>query len=116
LRKAHPVLSAERFYTDAEIAWIGPDGRPPDWHGRENRIGCVLADEENGVDAKLCLLFNAALRPARFLIPPASNGSWRIAVDTAKDSRAGPPGECANRSASGEIVLAARSTVILLAP
>jgi pullulanase/glycogen debranching enzyme len=30
-RRAHPVLSEERFCTDAEIQWLGRAGRSPDW-------------------------------------------------------------------------------------
>ena len=30
-RRAHPVLSAEHFYTDAEIHWFGPHGGWPNW-------------------------------------------------------------------------------------
>ncbi len=30
-RRAHPILSAERFYTDAEIQWFGPHGANREW-------------------------------------------------------------------------------------
>ena len=30
-RRTHPILSTERFYTDAEIQWFGPDGDVPRW-------------------------------------------------------------------------------------
>ncbi len=79
-RKAHPVLAAERFYTEAEIAWLGPDGGAPDWHGPENRLGCVIAE---GPSSRLALLFNAGLRPCRFRLPPSPAGRWAAVIDTA---------------------------------
>ena len=30
-RRAHPILSKEQFYTDAEIHWFGPQGGSPNW-------------------------------------------------------------------------------------
>ena len=30
-RRAHPILSKEQFYTDAEIHWFGPHGGLPNW-------------------------------------------------------------------------------------
>jgi isoamylase len=110
-RKAHPVLSAERFYTDAEIQWLGADGGPPQWHGRNNCIGCVLLDRENGPNARLCLLFNAALTPTRFLLPPPSAGAWRVTVDTAHE--AGLAGRGSERILVGEITLVSRSAMVL---
>jgi glycogen operon protein len=113
LRKAHPVFSAERFYTDADIHWLGIDGQPPEWHGRDNRLGCVIVDAENGPGARLCLLFNATPKPARFVLPPAPGGAWRIIVDTAQTSPADSPAVGNERAAADQIVLDRRSTVIL---
>ena len=30
-RRAHPILSKEQFYTDAEIHWFSPHGGLPNW-------------------------------------------------------------------------------------
>ena len=79
LRRAHPVLSAERFYTAGEIGWFGVEGRPPVRDGAENRLGCVIADEVGGA---LCLLFNAAREACTFALPVPAAHSWRIVVDT----------------------------------
>ncbi len=79
LRKAHPALSADRFYTSEEIQWIGPDGGPVNWDGPDNQVGCVIRENRDGV---LCLLFNAAREACRFVIP-FRTGGWRVAVDTA---------------------------------
>ena len=110
-RKAHAVLSAERFYTEADITWFGADGAPPDWHGRDNQIGCIIYDLPNGGESALCLLFNAALHACRFLLPP---GEWRIAVDTASPSPGDIP-DTENRAAGGrEVILAARASLVLV--
>jgi isoamylase len=37
-RRAHPVLSKEQFYTDAEIQWFGPQGGLPNWTDRKKSI------------------------------------------------------------------------------
>ena len=31
LRRSHPILSKEQFYTDDEIHWFGPQGKLPNW-------------------------------------------------------------------------------------
>ena len=86
-RKEHPVLSAERFYSEREITWLGADGQPPDWQGPDNRIGCLIAGTEEQLGPlPLALLFNAGLRPCRFGLPPQSGGHWRVAVDTSRSS------------------------------
>ena len=43
MRRAHPVLARERFYTDAEISWFNPSREPPDWsdpHARQ--LACLI--------------------------------------------------------------------------
>jgi glycogen operon protein len=64
-RKQNPVLSAERFYTDVDIQWFGIEGGSPQWHGLENRLGCLI----RGNREPLCLLLNGALCPSRFVLP-----------------------------------------------
>ena len=86
LRKAHPVLRAERFYTDAEIVWFGAEGAHPEWHGRDNRLGCLIEEGGAGPTGGLCLLFNATLQPCRFVLPEAPDGPWEGVVDTAADA------------------------------
>jgi glycogen operon protein len=113
LRKAHPVLGADRFYTDAEIGWFGCDGRSPDWHGRDNRLGCVIGGGESRQGAVLCLMFNATLQPARFILPSPPAGAWRVVVDTAQSSPADAPDPGSQPTAGGELVLVPRSTIVL---
>ena len=112
-RRAHPVLSAEAFYTDADLHWFGIDGRPPEWHGRENRIGCMILEDHGGSPAALCLLFNAALRPYRFVLPRPPDGKWRLAFDTAQASPADAPDLGYEQAVANETVLIERSSAIL---
>jgi isoamylase len=112
-RKAHPVLSAEAFYTDADIRWLGIDGREPEWHGRENRIGCMILEDHGDSPAALCLLFNAALHPYRFVLPRPPGGNWRVAVDTAQAAPADVADRGNERTVGEEVILVARSSMIL---
>jgi isoamylase len=113
LRRAHPVLSAESFYTDVDIRWFGIDGRAPEWHGRENRIGCMILEDHGGLSAALCLLFNAALHACRFVLPRPPAGKWRLAVDTAQASPADIPDLGYEKEVAGEAILIGRSSVVL---
>ena len=112
-RKEHPVLSAEAFYTDADIRWLGIDGREPEWHGRENRIGCMILEDQGDSPAALCLLFNAALHPYRFVLPRPPGGNWRVAVDTAQAAPADVADPGNERTVGEEVILVARSSMIL---
>jgi len=80
-RRAHPVLSEERFYADAEIAWFSPEGRFPNWEdpgGKE--IACLI--HEKG-DDRIYLMFNAGNEAKNFTLPKLpSNYRWHLAVDT----------------------------------
>ena len=112
-RKAHSVLRAETFYSDHEIAWFGIDGCPPEWHGRENRIGCMISEGSGELSSALCLLFNAGPRPCRFVLPAAPRGKWLVAIDTAQTSPDDIPDRGCERTAIGEAILIERSSVIL---
>ena len=113
-RKAHAVLRAEGFYTDAEIGWFGAEGGAPDWSGRDNRLGCVIR-KDGGERPALCLLFNATLGPSRFIVPPPA-GSWHVAVDTAATSPMDVPDEGAEPRLAdlAAVTVERRSTMILL--
>ncbi|MBO1077145.1 glycogen debranching protein [Roseomonas marmotae] len=85
-RRAHPVLSADRFYTARDITWIGPHGGAVDWHGPDNQLGCII-HEDAAAPAALCLLFNGSPnRPAQFDLPLPPAGEWRLAIDTSAAS------------------------------
>ncbi len=115
-RRAHPILSKDQFYTDAEICWFNPQQGSPNWADPQCKtLACLI--HENGHDG-LFLMFNAGPEETDFGLPPLPLGyRWRLAVDT---SRSAPQ----DLSAAGEETLLdnsptypveARSSVILLA-
>ena len=84
-RGAHPVLSEERFYTDAEVQWFGPQGGWPNWADpRERQFACLIHEDE---ERALYLMFNAGADPVDFGLPPIWPGArWLLAVDTSLPS------------------------------
>jgi glycogen operon protein len=115
-RQAHPVLSREQFYTDAEIQWFGSQGGIPDWADPQRKtLTCLI--RENGNDS-LCLMFNAGSEETDFRLPRPPRGySWRLAVDTFRPAHDNfiPPGEEPLLERSPTYRLEARSSAILLA-
>jgi glycogen operon protein len=83
LRRAHPVLGREAFYSDRDIRWFDPGGRSPDWaDSRQKRLACWILAEDGG---DLYLMFNADPEPCAFVVPPPRPPrDWRVAVDTAQ--------------------------------
>jgi len=83
LRRAHPVLSRETFYTDEDIQWFDPRGGSPDWSDSRSRsLACLIRAEDGPA---LYLMFNADPEPITFVLPgPPRPGPWRVAVDTAQ--------------------------------
>jgi len=115
-RHVHPILSNERFYTDAEIHWFGPDGGLPNWADPKGKtLACLI--QENQQDG-LYLMFNAGADAVDFALPPALPGArWYRAIDTSREApqdlfAAGeePPWEDPHTYRVGS-----RSSVILLA-
>ena len=71
-RRAHPILSKERFYTDAEIHWFGPQGGLPSWADpKEKQFACLIHEDEQRA---LCLMFNAGADAVDFRLPPLLPG------------------------------------------
>ena len=114
-RRAHPVLSEERFYTDADIRWFDPELRVPDWaDAKAKRLACLIDEGEGGA---LYLMFNAGTETAAFRVPPALNGArWRVAADTGRESPHDffVPGEEPLFDAGEPYPVAPRASVILL--
>jgi len=110
LRKAHPVLRSESFYTDGEINWFGPAGQEPDWNGADNRLGCLV----RGSDVALCLLFNASPVRCRFVVPAPPGRGWEVVIDTSKEQTTADTsfGAGHRMNAAGEIWLDACTTVV----
>lgn len=68
LRRAHPILSKEQFFSDAEIQWLGPQGGLPNWADpKEKQFACLIHEDEQHA---LCLLFNAGADAVDFGLPP----------------------------------------------
>ena len=115
-RRAHPVLSAEHFYTDAEIHWFGPQGGLPDWvDPGAKQFGCLVHED---AQYALFLMFNAGDVAVEFDLPPAlPDTRWHLAVDTARDAPDDlfAAGEAAVLDNSQTYRLGARSSAILLA-
>ncbi|EKU96643.1 glycogen debranching enzyme GlgX [Leptolyngbya sp. PCC 7375] len=114
-RQAHPVLSREAFYTDAEIQWFGPQGGLPDWDAPlAKQLACLIYDQGH---CALGLLFNASTDAVDFKLPPLPPGcQWHLAADT---GRAAPQdlfatGEEPVLDDSQTYRLSPRSSVILL--
>lgn len=93
-RAAHPVLRSGRFFKGAanvgdtlpDIAWYGPEGRPPDWTtGRA--LACRIDGNRHHTGAaadaaSLYLAFNAGDETVRFRLPPPSGAPWEAAWST----------------------------------
>lgn len=84
-RRAHPVLSTEQFYTDAEIHWFSPHGDLPHWTDpKERQLACLIHEGEH---TALYLMFNASAEAATFHLPPMPyDAPWHLAVDTSHEA------------------------------
>jgi isoamylase len=115
-RQAHPILSTERFYTDAEIQWFGPQGGIPDWANPTSKaLACLI--QEDG-QRSLCLMFNAGGSAVDFCLPPVPVAThWYLAVDTSHEAPQDPPAENQDPPLESprSYRLSPRSSAILLA-
>ena len=84
-RRAHPILSQEHFYTDAEIHWFSPRGDLPHWSvPKEKQFACLIHESEHN---DLCLMFNAGADAVDFSLPPVLPGTrWHLAIDTSREA------------------------------
>jgi glycogen operon protein len=113
-RRAHPMLSEERVYTDADIRWFDSELHLPDWNDRRaKRLACLILEGDGGA---LYFMFNASTQAAPFRMPPAPNGiQWRLAVDTGHGSPADLfRGEGPVIDSTQAFAMAPRSSAILL--
>jgi isoamylase len=115
-RRAHPILSKEQFYTDAEIHWFGPKGRFLDWADtKEKQVACLIHED---AQRSLCLMFNAGIDAVDFGLPRVPPGArWYVAVDTNRDAPSDlfAAGEEPLWSDEQTYPLSPRSSAILLA-
>jgi glycogen operon protein len=107
LRRAHPVLRREAFYTQEEVHWFNAGGESPDWYdSRLKSLACWIRAQEG---SDLYLIFNADAKAASFALPASRKTPWRLAVDTAKpeaDSVTADSAEYAVESHSGVVMVA----------
>ena len=84
-RRAHPILSKEQFYSDAEIQWFGPNGGSPNWSDwNAKQFACLIHEDQRN---SLYLMFNAWAEAADFGLPPLLPGTrWHLAVNTSHES------------------------------
>jgi glycogen operon protein len=116
LRRAHPVLHRQVFYTDRDIQWFGPAGKSPDWFDPYQKCVACWVRGQNGPD--LYLMFNANTEAIAFILPPLPRlAAWRLAADTAEspphDFRS--PGEEDLLEQPAKYVVESRSSVVLVA-
>ena len=84
-RRAHPILSEEKFYAEAEIHWVGPYGRILNWADpKEKQLACLIHEGEQGA---LFLMFNAGCYAVEFNLPTLSpSKQWYVAADTSREA------------------------------
>jgi len=89
-RKRHKLLRAEKFYTEKEISWVGPNAEPPVWEGAGRILGCIIHARDRQrecPDKELCILFSAENKEVDFKLPnPPAGELWHVAVNTANAS------------------------------
>jgi isoamylase len=114
-RLAHPVLSRDRFYTDADVHWFAANGGLPDWTGPEQRdFGCLIQEDGHG---ELFAMFNAGVEAVDFHLPPAPRGEHlRLSIDTSAETPRDSfgPGEEPPLEYPQTYLLKPRTSVILL--
>jgi glycogen operon protein len=115
-RCAHPILSKEQFYMDAEIHWFGPHGGLPNWADpKSKQFACLIHEDERSA---LYLMFNAGTDAVDFSLPAAPpEARWRLAVDTAREAPQDLLAVGAEMAVDGSkpYSLQARSSAILVA-
>ncbi|MFH0953932.1 MAG: glycogen debranching protein GlgX [Verrucomicrobiota bacterium] len=116
-RKAHPSLRRPSFFrglapgaTNADILWLGADGKEPAWD-TASALACLINGhrEYTGAaedDDSLLIMINSGEEPATFDIPPPPDKPWVLALTTEEDHP-----EWHRRK--GYIVLDARSLTVL---
>jgi glycogen operon protein len=84
LRRAHPILAREQFYSGTDLTWLGPGEGAPNWHDPGAKaVACQIHD---GAAESLFLMFNAGDVPVTFHTPVAPDkGRWRLAMDTSRE-------------------------------
>jgi glycogen operon protein len=114
LRRAHPVLRQEAFYSHEDISWFDPRGGSPDWADPHQRcVACLL---HPGDGPALYLMFNAGPHAITFVLPESLRpGTWRLAVDTSRPSPHDcPPAGEADLGNPATYTVGSRASVVLV--
>ncbi|MBF0570313.1 MAG: glycogen debranching protein GlgX [Candidatus Omnitrophica bacterium] len=84
-RLAHPILSKEQFYTQAEIQWFALQGQAPNWSNpKEKQFACLIRENDKHA---ILLMFNASTEAVDFILPAVALGTcWYLAVDTSREA------------------------------
>ncbi len=84
-RRAHPILSQEHFYMEAEISWFNPQGDLPRWtDSKEKQFACLIPEGEHNA---LYLMFNAGADAVDFSLPPLlPDTRWHLFADTSHEA------------------------------
>jgi glycogen operon protein len=122
LRRRHPCLTSNRFFTGAplpgrgipDIAWHGPRLDEPPWHDAGARLLRFTLGGLDGEEADLHVICNMGDATAEVLLPRIADRRWQVALDTARD----PPEDIVPPSlqrphASESYPAAPRSVVVL---
>ena len=116
LRRAHPVMRQEAFYTDEEIQWFDPGGKRPDWSDSSQKtLACLIRGQDG---PNLYLMFNAAPEPVPFTLPPSPRSEpWHLVADTAQPPPRDfcAPGEERALTNPTSYTVGSRSGVVLMA-
>jgi glycogen operon protein len=85
-RAAHPVLSREEFYTEADIQWLAPAGGLPNWADTQVKaLACIISEDKQN-NTKILLMVNASTNAVDFSIPSAPQQlHWHVVADTGQD-------------------------------
>ena len=93
-RRAHPILSKEQFYSDAEIHWFGPHGGSPNWSDPNSKqFACLIHEDERN---SLYLMFNAWTEAVDFGLPASTTG-YSLASGRRHVSRSATRSVCCGR-------------------
>jgi isoamylase len=115
-RKAHSCLRRTSFFTgkkpdatNADILWVGRDGKEPDWE-KDTALACLIDGHREFTgdvddDDSLLLIFNPGEEPLDFILPPAPDKPWILALTTEEQHPAW-------YRRKGFITLDARSTTV----
>ena len=82
-RKTHPTLARSRYWRD-DVRWYGTGKHIDMSYGSKHLAFCLDGGSQNDVD--LYVMINAHSEPRNFTVQPFRGGSWKLVIDTSRDS------------------------------